>query len=217
MRNHINNPRNQKVAVVLGLVVILGIAWLTGPEIIRRYHPHYNSLSGWKQISGRWSSQADVLSNTNYGRGDMLIAEHSNGGDYSIAADVRFDIVFSETHYGDAGLVIRATDPQPGVDSYMGYYAGLRLNDQALVLGRATYGWQELATRKLATPLSIGSWYHLELTAQGCNLSATVTPSEGRPGTRLDFKDEHCLTHGVAGLRSFYAQASWRNVKILVK
>jgi len=217
MRNKLQNPRNRTAAVLLGLVVVLGLAWLARLEIIGRYYPHYNSLSGWRPISGRWSSQVDVLSNTNYGRGDMLIAEHSNHGDYSIAADVRFDIVFSETHYGDAGLVIRATDPQPGVDSYMGYYAGIRVNDQALVLGRASYDWRELAARRLATPMSIGSWYHIELTAKGCSLSAVVAPVEGGASTRLDYQDEKCLTQGAAGLRSFYAQASWRNVRIVVK
>jgi len=42
----------------------------------------------------------------------------------------------------------------------------------------------------------------------------TVAPAgNGRP-TRLDYQDNHCLTEGVAGLRSFYAQASWQNVKI---
>lgn len=217
MRDILQNPRYRTTAIVLGLVIVLGLGWFAGLEIIRRNHPHYNSLSGWRPISGRWSSQANVLSNTNYGRGDMLIAEHSNRSDYSIAADVRFDIVFSETHYGDAGLVIRATDPEPGVDSYMGYYIGLRLNDQALVLGRATYGWRELTARRLATPLSTGAWYHLELTAKGCNLSAVVTPVDGGPSTQLEYKDEHCLSHGAAGLRSFYAQASWRNVQILSK
>jgi hypothetical protein len=217
MRNTLQNPRNRRTVIALGLVVFLGLVWLAGSEIIRRYHPHYNSLTGWRPISGRWSSQANVLSNSNYGRGDMLIAEHSNRGDYSIAADVRFDIVFSETHYGDAGLVIRATDPEPGVDSYMGYYAGLRLNDQALILGRADYGWRELTTKKLATLVRTGAWYRIELTAQGCNLTATVAPVEGGPSTRIDYQDEHCLTRGVAGLRSFYAQASWRNVQILAK
>jgi len=36
----------------------------------------------------------------------------------------------------------------------------------------------------------------------------------GGPATELHHQDAQCLTNGVAGLRSFYAQASWRNVKI---
>jgi hypothetical protein len=174
----------------------------------------YEKMNGWQAISGRWNENAGVLSNSNYGRGDMLIAQHSQGSNYSIAADIRFDLLFPETHYGDAGLVIRTTDPEQGVDSYEGYYAGLRPDEQTVVLGRASYDWHQLATVKLASPVSIGSWYRLELAAQGCALTVSVTPNDGRPPTHLLYQDKQCMTNGLAGLRSFYAQASWRNVKI---
>ena len=217
MRYEFQNALNKTAAVGLGLALFVGIGLLARFEFGRLQHSHSKGLNGWRPISGRWTSQANVLSNTNYGRGDMIIAEHSDGGDYGVSADVRFDILFPETHYGDAGLVIRATDPEPGVDSYMGYYAGLRPNDQALILGRATYDWRELAATKLAAPVSTGVWYHIELTARGCKLSAVVSSADGRPGTRLDYQDDHCLEHGAAGLRSFYAQASWRNVQVVSK
>lgn len=213
MRNQSKKTLEKTVVIGLGFAVLVGIALFVYSKSDLR-HPHTKGLDGWRPISGRWAAQANVLSNTNYGRGDMLIAERSTGGDYSVSADVRFDILFPETHYGDAGLVIRATDPEPGVDSYSGYYAGLRPNDQSLILGRATYDWRELAATKLAEPVSIGEWYHIELTAQGCKLSASISTPDGRPGTRIDYQDDHCLNHGEAGLRSFYAQASWRNVQI---
>jgi hypothetical protein len=174
----------------------------------------YESMAGWQAISGRWNENEGVLSNSNYGRGDMLIAQHSQGSNYSISADMRFDLLFPETHYGDAGLVIRTTDPEQGVDSYQGYYAGIRPEDQTIVLGRASYDWHQLAIASLQTPVSVGSWYRLELSAQDCMLTVTVTPEDGREPTRLTYGDKQCMTNGVAGLRSFYAQASWRNVKI---
>jgi hypothetical protein len=92
-------------------------------------------MHGWQPIGGRWSEHDGVFSNATYGRGDMLIAQHSDGSNYTISADIRFDLLFPETHYGDAGLVIRTTNPEPGVDSYQGYYAGLRPDQQAIVLG----------------------------------------------------------------------------------
>jgi hypothetical protein len=42
----------------------------------------------------------------------------------------------------------------------------------------------------------------------------TVTPEGNGLPTRIEHQDNQCLKEGVAGLRSFYAQASWRNVKI---
>lgn len=175
----------------------------------------YDTMRGWQAISGRWSEHDGVFSNPNYGRGDMLIAPHSQGSNYSISADIRFDLLFPETDRGDAGLVIRTTDPQQGVDSYEGYYAGIRPEAETVVLGRASYDWRPLETVPLASPITVGTWYHLELSVQGCKLIVTATPEHGGSATHVEHQDTNCLSSGVAGLRSFYAQASWRDVKIL--
>lgn len=169
---------------------------------------------GWKPISGNWTMHDHVISNAHYGRGDMLILEHPEGGDYRITADIRFDLLFEETHYGDAGLILRATDPQAGVDSYKGYYAGLRPDTQTLVLGRASYDWHLLQETKLAAPIASGSWYHLELAAHGCHFEVDAQPVAGKPTTSIRYTDPQCLNAGVGGLRSFYADASWRNVRM---
>jgi hypothetical protein len=144
----------------------------------------------------------------------MLIIEHPAASDSRIAADVRFDLLFEETHYGDAGLILRATDPQPGVDSYKGYYAGLRPDSQTLVLGRASWDWHLLREIKLAAPVASGAWYHLELAAHGCDIEVDARPLDRQPPTTIRYTDPHCLTAGVGGLRSFYADASWRNVRM---
>jgi hypothetical protein len=202
------------VAIFLAMALTGGLFIAYHLIIESAKNDKYASMKGWQPISGHWTEHGGVFSNPSYGRGDMLIAPHSQGANYRISADVRFDLLFPETHYGDAGLVIRTTDPEQGVDSYQGYYAGLRPDEQTVVLGRASYDWHQLESVPLATPVSVGMWYHIELVARGCNLIVTVAPAEnGRP-TRLNYQDNHCLTEGVAGLRSFYAQASWQNVKI---
>jgi len=209
------NPVRIAVAALVAFILLAsGLLVLYRTHSQRVKTSRYESMDGWETISGRWNENAGVLSNSNYGRGDMLIAQNSQGSNYSVSADIRFDLLFPDTHYGDAGLVIRTTDPQQGVDSYQGYYAGLRPDQETIVLGRASYDWRQLATAPLQSPVSIGSWYRLELSAQGCTLSVTVTPEDGRSPTHLDYEDKQCLTTGVAGLRSFYAQASWRNVKV---
>jgi hypothetical protein len=214
MRNVFSNARRSIMAIFLAMALAAGL--FIGYRLLsqRARSDPYAAMQGWQPISGHWIAQGGIFSNPSYGRGDMLIAPNSEGANYRISADIRFDLLFPETHYGDAGLVIRTTDPQQGVDSYQGYYAGLRPDEQTVVLGRASYDWHQLETVPLATPVSVGMWYHLELAAQGCHLTVTVAPAgNGRP-TRLDYEDNHCLTEGVAGLRSFYAQASWQNVKI---
>jgi hypothetical protein len=202
------------IAIMAGAALVAGAFLYSRIALERSSGNRYESMDGWQPISGRWTAQAGVFTNSNYGRGDMLIAQHSQGTNYRIAADVRFDLLFPETHYGDAGLVIRTADPEQGVDSYQGYYAGIRPDNQTVVLGRASYDWHQLETSPLTTPISVGSWYRIEISAQGCKLTVTVTPEDNQSATRIDHVDEHCLTKGVAGLRSFYAQASWRNIKV---
>ncbi|HEY6448071.1 MAG TPA: hypothetical protein VIY53_16530 [Acidobacteriaceae bacterium] len=168
----------------------------------------------WLPISGNWTIHSGVISNPHYGRGDMMIIQRPSGSDYQISADIRFDLLFEETHYGDAGLIIRATDPRPGVDSYKGYYAGLRPGSQTVVLGRASYDWRMLSEEKLAAPMASGDWYHLQIAARGCTLDVMARPLRGGPATQIHYQDPGCLISGVAGLRSFYADASWRNVQV---
>lgn len=212
------NPRSSVFKVVtalsLALLACLGLWLFLRPRFRTMHDGSDNSLAGWQSIAGQWFSHNGVISNAHYGRGDMLIAPRSHGTDYHIAADVRFDFLFAETHYGDAGLVIRTTDPEPGVDSYRGYYVGLRPDGQVLVLGRASYDWRTLAEARVSTPITVGRWYHIELSARGCKLTAVAAPVGGGQPARIEYQDHQCLTDGMAGLRSFYAQASWRNVKI---
>jgi hypothetical protein len=205
------------VAIPLALVLAACAVAFTLIERNNARRLHYETMSGWQPITGRWSSSSGTISNANYGRGDMLIASHSSGADYTISADIRFDLLFADTHRGDAGVVIRTTDPEPGVDSYEGYYAGLRPDDQSVVLGRASFDWHELKVARLAAPVAVGNWYHLALSANGCDLNVIATPSGGGLQTSIDYHDDHCLKSGVAGLRSFYAQASWRDLNITRK
>lgn len=208
---NMGNPGRYRL-IALAAVVAAGLV------AVGTWHRQANGAgeprSGWRPISGNWTIHSNVVSNAHYGRGDMMIVDRPGGSDYRISADVRFDLLFAETHYGDAGLIIRTTDPEPGVDSYKGYYAGLRPDSQTVVLGRASYEWRQLEETKLATPLPAGQWYHLELAARGCELEVIARPVDGRQGTQLHYQDPDCLTTGVGGLRSFYADASWRNVKI---
>ena len=46
---------------------------------------------------------------------------------------------------GDAGVVVRSNDEEPGVDAYNGYYVGVRMYDSSLLIGRSDHGWLEAA------------------------------------------------------------------------
>ncbi|HEY2360043.1 MAG TPA: hypothetical protein VGK36_02925, partial [Candidatus Angelobacter sp.] len=71
-------------------------------------------------------------------RGAKTMSGNPRLKNYLMEADVQL-----LGQYGDAGLIIRATNEEEGVDAYDGYYAGLRDLDNTLILGRAGYGWIE--------------------------------------------------------------------------
>jgi len=98
-------------------------------------------------------------------RGAKLLTGSPYWQNYSIEADVML-----LGGGGDAGLIVRSSDEEEGVDAYTGYYAGLRDRDNALVLGRAGHGWMEV-TKLFAInrgKVLASHWYHLKLLAYEC-------------------------------------------------
>ena len=139
----------------------------------------------------------------------MRVTGSTHWGDYSIEADVMLLGMG-----GDAGLVVRSSDEEQGVDAYSGYYAGIRTLDNALVIGRAGHGWVEM-TNRLGTqspPVRPSRWYHLRLLAFGCQLAASARPLPSGEGTTMAVNDEQCIRSGRAGLRSYASGGVWRNV-----
>jgi hypothetical protein len=91
----------------------------------------------WKALGGTWEVANGAMRNDSDERGAKLLAGSFYWRDYSIEADV---MLLGED--GDAGLVLRSSNEEEGVDSYRGYYTGLRRRDNSLVLGRADRGWK---------------------------------------------------------------------------
>ncbi len=90
-------------------------------------------------MGGTWELVNGTMRNESDERGAKLLTGSPYWRDYSIEADV--DLLGNS---GDAGLIIRSSNEEEGVNSYSGYYAGIRTLDSALVLGRAEHGWMEV-------------------------------------------------------------------------
>ncbi|HEV2272786.1 MAG TPA: ATP-binding protein, partial [Acidobacteriaceae bacterium] len=113
----------------------------------------------------------------------------------------------------DAGLMIRANGEEEGVDSYHGYFAGIRDKDNVSLLGRADFGWDQYAAVPMPAPVEIGHWYHLTLAAFGCNVAFSVLDDAGRV-TRISAADSDCIRSGGIGLKSYSSAARWKNIRV---
>jgi hypothetical protein len=110
----------------------------------------------WQAFGGTWQYADGVMSNISDERGAKLMTGREYWANYSVEADV---LLLGQ--YGDAGLIIRASDEEKGVDAYHGYMAGLRDLDNTLMMGRADYGWREYAAKSVSPRVSAQQWYHL--------------------------------------------------------
>ena len=165
----------------------------------------------WKALGGTWELADGSMRNDSDERGAKLLTGSSRWRNYSVEADVMLLGLG-----GDAGLMLRSSDEEQGVDAYTGYYAGLRTIDSSLVIGRAGHGWVE-ETDKLNLPgpgVRASEWYHLKLLAFGCRLAATASLLPEREGTTIAVTDDGCIPSGRAGLRSYASGGVWRNVVI---
>lgn len=162
----------------------------------------------WAPYSGSWSVANGVIKNDSNDRGAKFVTGSSYWKDYSVEADLQL------LGDGDTGLLIRASNIEHGVDSYNGYYAGLRTTDHALVLGRAEHGWIEFPPARMPGGVFPGKWYHLKLGAFGCNISASATEIGTSNTQTITAHDAHCFTAGRIGLRSMVSGGIWHNIRV---
>ena len=174
------------------------------------YHDSFRleKQDNWEPFGGAWEIVDGSMRNNSDERGAKLMNGNVDWKDYVIEADVQL-----LGQYGDAGLIIRGSNEEEGVDAYDGYYAGLRDLDNTLILGRAGYGWVEYQARHVMPRVYAQQWYHLKLLAYGCNIVATATSAAG--AVTIDAMQEpHCVRSGRFGLKSYQTGGLWRNVQV---
>jgi signal transduction histidine kinase len=163
----------------------------------------------WKAFGGTWELANGTMRNNSDERGAKLLTGSTKWRDYSVEADVMLLGLG-----GDAGLVIRSSGEEEGVDAYHGYYAGLRTVDDALAVGRADYGWTEtiFPLKPRAITIVASQWYHLKLMAVGCTIATSLNRVGDGDLTVASINDPDCIRAGRAGLRSYSSGGVWRDV-----
>jgi signal transduction histidine kinase len=202
--------------VLVGFVVVVTLIalsfYLRSPGRGLPYHDSFSEgrADEWKAFGGTWELVNGVMRNDSDERGAKLLSGSTLWRNYSIEADVNLLGI-----NGDAGLILRSSNEEDGVNSYSGYYAGIRTIDNSLVLGRAEHGWTEIAKEINASGgIRPFQWYHLKLLAYGCQIVASLTTANHASTTYLGVNDQPCIHSGRAGLRSYSSGGIWRNVVI---
>ncbi len=175
------------------------------------YHDRFAEglSSEWKLYGGNWSVASDELTNASDDIGAKSVTGSVHLTDVVMDADVRLT-----SSVGDAGLIVRVSNEEEGTNAFDGYYAGIRLPDQ-LILSRMDFGFIPLRRVRISEGVEPGVWYHLKVSAQGCDVSAEARDMNGTVLAHTQVHEESaCMRHGRFGLRSFAAGGSWRSVQV---
>jgi signal transduction histidine kinase len=176
------------------------------------YHDSFASgqAAEWTAYGGTWQIENAAMRNDSDERGAKLMTGSPNWRDYSFSADVE---LLGEQ--GDAGLILRASQEEQGVDSYRGYYAGLRSNDGNLIIGLADHGWVELVSQPMPHGVRAFHWYHLKAVVHGCQVSAYASEIPDGQVEAISYNDPTCFSQGRIGLRSHSSGGAWKNLEVL--
>jgi len=145
----------------------------------------------WNRDESRWRADAaGVIAPEKPTAGGKVVWLESEFSDGTLEADVR---VQGE---GDAGLIVRVQDPQPGVDTLTAY--NINVSKSRLRLGKHERNWQELVAVPRQFPAD--RWVHLRVELNGPRIRIFVD-QEVEPA--IDFTDPRPLAAGMIGLRTF--------------
>jgi signal transduction histidine kinase len=207
-------PRSRlQAACALALFCIFVFLWYRADHF--QPLPYQDSFASgrteeWRAMGGAWSIYNGAIRNDSDERGAKYITGSADLSDYSVDADI-----FLLGQDGDAGLIVRSSDEEEGVDSYSGYYVGLRDRNNTLTIGRADHGWIEYQTISPRQPLHSLRWYHLHVVAVGCDIAAVASDFVTADRTYVSMHEQPCARTGRFGLRSYSSGGIWKNIRVV--
>ncbi len=186
------------------------LRWQHSPLRGLPYHDEFSSgnNSEWAAYDGNWNVHSGIMINESNERGAKLVTGSPYWTVYALDADISLNST------GEAGVIARVSDAEPGVDSYSGIYGGLRVRDQALVLGVADHGWNEFVTKRMPVPILSNAWYHIRMVVQGCHVDLSAQRDGQNDAVQLAMTIPACPVRGEIGLRSYDSGGQWKNIQV---
>ena len=157
---------------------------------------------GFTAFGGRWTLAEGALSAA-AGDGPKLIRDEPPFTD----GEVGVEVWFHEHGGGNAGLIVKVSQPGTGADRFTGYEVALDTAGR-LILGRHRQNWEPI--REVPCDVPVRQWIPLRVRMTGAALEVLVN---GRAMTRYE-DTAHALGAGTFGLRTWQREARFRNLEV---
>jgi len=203
----------QLILFASGLLAIAALgflSWRNRPTPLP-YHDSFatNGASDWQAYGGVWEISGETLYNRSDERGAKIITGSPRWTDYRLQTDL--EMIGNQ---GDIGVIVRANQVEEGIDSYNGYYVGIRSLDSALVIGRSDYGWLEGHPVAIPGGVHPAQWYRLIVIVVGCRIAAEAINLQSGQSAWAAFSDQYCVPAGKIGLRSMGTGGAWKEIRV---
>lgn len=205
--------RKIKLVYILGIICLFFFGGEMKVNADTLYQTDFSSLTGWDTGHGTWSNEDGQLT-ANGDQADKAILKDKDFSnfEYNTEVTVSQQKTFDQKDTGlGSGLLFRVQSLTEGVNGFQGYYFGIDLADQQVVLGRSDGStWTPIATKKMT--LKTGKTYQLKVKASGKHIQCFVDyDNDDYP--RIDVIDEQ-YPKGAIGERSAGQKAAFDNVAV---
>jgi DUF1680 family protein len=160
---------------------------------------------GFQAFGGSWIVTEGELEGS-AGDGPMLASELPAFADGEASVEVRF----GDRTPGNAGLIVRLSQPGTGADNFDGYEVSLDPAGQVLRLGRHRHDFQLI--RDTPCEVQVGAWIHLAVKLNGPTIEVLVNEH-----SVIRYEDATgALLSGTVGLRQWQREARYRNLRVQI-
>lgn len=175
------------------------------------YHDQFasNSANEWRPFGGVWRLKDGMVLNLSDERGAKVVSGSPVWRDYQMTADMKM-----LGHGGDIGVLLRVAQAEKGINSYRGFYLGMRSRDNALIAGVGDYDWIETEPAAMPGGVHTNSWYRIHVVVVDCEVTGQLTNLQTGQSTWSGLHQPNCSRIGRIGLRSLATGAAWRNVHV---
>jgi len=159
-------------------------------------------IQGFTAYGGRWRTRDGELW-AEADEGPKLICDEPGFS----TGEVGVELLLPERKNGNAGLIVKVSQPGLGADRFTGYEIAL---DSAghLVLGRHRQNWEPI--RNVPCEVPVNQWITLAVRTTDRSLEVLVN---GKSITRFE-ETQHPLATGRVGLRTWQREARFRHLWI---
>lgn len=201
---------------VVGLILcsVVGIALWT----ISEKEIDFSNEKSWEFYRGEGDNVSDVKGGGVIlagGDGYKAILRKKEYDDFSMEAQVQISKEENENENlnSEAGILFRVQNPEDGLDGYDGYYFGIDVEQQQIIIGKANgdgEGWTEIATKKRY--LAYDTPYKLSVKVYGDHIQGFINETENSYPV-VDIVDDE-FSNGQIGVRNRHAHAAFDQFNI---